>query len=282
MASPVTGIPGLTALPYTVPGGAAGLYPGGYGYGLGTPGAGYGVPGGYSLVPTDPTTQLMNGLGPILGGIGEFATSNLGMGTAREAAGMADPFSGQRGAYQTALNTYMGGTSAVNRGLGASGLNFAGSRGAALDQYGQQMGMGLLGQIANLDYMGVGANINAANLGLQAQGQGFNQLGTLAGAFTGNPAMAGQLLNQGRQNQITGLGQGTGAIAAGLGQALPAIQRLIGGSGGFSLPNSTVDLGTNSNIFAGTGMNAFDTAFDPSSFDSIAGTLSSGLGDLPW
>src|SRR4051812_43868084 len=46
-------------------------------------------------------------LAPLITGAGSLATSGLDMNTARQAAGMADPFSGERGRYMGDLSRYM-------------------------------------------------------------------------------------------------------------------------------------------------------------------------------
>jgi hypothetical protein len=280
-------------------------------------------PGGtpYSIQPTDPWAQLLQGLAPIVGGIGSLATSNLGMNTARQAAGMADPFSGERPVYQADLRNYMGanavnptavtagtnsalanlmgllsnpasisslpeyqaglgfGTQAVNRGQGAAGFNFSPNRAVALDKFGQDYGMGFLNQMVSNLSTGVNENIAAANLGLGAQQQGYGQLATLAGALTGNPAVAGGLVNQGRTNQISDLGQASGGFLTGGSTALQAMQRILGGPSGYTgNMNATQLYGPPSDMFGGSDF------FGPPSdlFGGDAGSFMSDLGNLPY
>ena len=297
---------GLTTLPYQLP--------------AGTSASDFinSISGGqYSLQPTSPYTQLFQGLAPFLGGIGNLATANLGMNTANQAAGMADPFSGERQAYQTALRGYMGanpvnpaqvtaGTNnalsmltnllqnpqsltsmpgyqfglgqaleSVNRGAGASGLLNSGNRLVGLEDMGNRYAQGWQNQIFNQLLGNVGANINAANLGLGAQQQGYGELANLAGVNAGNPGLAGQLLNQGRQNELTGIGQGIGGLASGAGTALGALQRIIGSAGGSSagsIPSVLSGLGGSGGMF---NVGNFG---DPFAAGAIPGDISSLFG----
>jgi hypothetical protein len=252
-------------------------------------------------------------LAPLIGGIGNLATANLGMNTSNQAAGMADPFSGERQQYQTGLRSFMGANpvnpgqvtagsnnalamltnllqnpssltsmpgyqfglgqalESVNRGAGASGLLNSGNRLAALEDRGNAYAQGWQNQIFNQLLGNVGANNSVAQLGLQAQGQGYGELANLAGANTGNPAAAGQMVNAGRQNELTGIGQGIGGIANGAGGAISAFQRLLGGSGGgFNVPASMTTMGPPDDLF-GSLFGDSNGSWDVSGLDSLFG-----------
>ncbi len=225
-------------------------------------------------------------LSPLLGGVGSLATSGLRMNDAGRAAGMADPFSGERPAYQGQLRDYMGANSVnpgqvtagsqnalgmlmnllqnpqslttmpgyqfglnqalegVNRGAGASGLLNSGNRLAALQDRGQSYAQGWQQQMYNELLGNVQANNSVANLGLNAQGQGYQELAGLSGVNAGNPAVAGQMLLGGRTNQAQSIGAGIGGIANGLGSGgISALQRMMNGGGAMS-PIQTGGLNT--------------------------------------
>ncbi len=216
-------------------------------------------------------------LSPLLGGVGSLATSGLRMNDAGRAAGMADPFSGERPAYQGQLRDYMGTNSVnpqqvtagsqnslgmlmnllqnpgsltsmpgyqfglnqalegVNRGAGASGLLNSGNRLAALQDRGQSYAQGWQQQMYNELLGNVQANNSVANLGLNAQGQGFNELANLSGVNAGSPTAAAQALLNGRSNQLGSIGSGIGGIANGLaGGGISALQRMMNTGGSTS------------------------------------------------
>ena len=80
---------------------------------------------------------------------------------------------------------------AVNRGAGASGLANSGNRLTALQDRGNAYAQGWDQQIWNQLLGNTNANIGAGQEGLQAQGQGFNQLSNLAGVNAGSPVSGG-------------------------------------------------------------------------------------------
>jgi hypothetical protein len=252
----------------------------------------------YSLQPSDPYTQLLQGLAPVLGGALDLGTAHLSMSDAQRAAGIADPFGGQRGQYQTQLNSYMGANSVnpgqvtagsnnalsmlnnllqnpqslttmpgyqfglnqalegVNRGAGASGLLNSGNRLAALQDRGEGYAQSWQNQIFNQLLGNVNANNSVAQLGLNAQQQGYGELANLAGVNAGSPVAAAQALLGGRQNQQGQLSGGIGGLLAGGGSALQAIQRILngggGGGGGFNIPASGTTMGPPDNLFGDT------------------------------
>jgi hypothetical protein len=213
-------------------------------------------------------------LAPFITGAGNIATSGLDMRTGREAAGMADPFSGERGRYMGDLGRYMtanpvnpgqvtaGSNNAlgmvmhllqnpgslttmpgyqfglnqalegVNRGAGASGLLNSGNRLAALQDRGEGYAQSWQNQIFNQLLGNVSANNSVAQLGLNAQGQGYNQLQHLAGADTGSPTAAAQALLGGRQAQANSIGSGIAGFANAAPGAIAAFNRLFGNGGG--------------------------------------------------
>jgi hypothetical protein len=77
-------------------------------------------------IPTTGAGQY-DWIAQLFGGAGNLATAGLDMRTAGQAAGMADPWSGERGQYQTALNQYMG----------ANTVNPAASTARSSDAYSQ-------------------------------------------------------------------------------------------------------------------------------------------------
>jgi len=112
----------------------------------------------------------------------------------------------------------------------------SGNRLAALQDRGQGYAQGWQNQIFNQLLGNVGAANNVDTLGLNAQNQGMKQLFDLSGAGRGDPGLAAQLLQQGRQNQQANIGQGIGGVANGVagiaGPAWKAIQSILSGSGG--------------------------------------------------
>ncbi len=177
--------------------------------------------------------------------------------------------------YQYGLNQAMEG---VNRGAGASGLLNSGNRLMALQDRGEgyardwqkQMYQELLGN--------VGAANNTDALGLNAQGQGFNQLGRLSGLDQSNPGLAAQMFLHGRENQTGSIGAGIGGIANGIGGALPLIQRWL--SGGVN-NNGSINWGD----FTGQGNQGgfpggFEDMWNPDA-GNVLGDISSG-GDWPF
>lgn len=260
-------------------------------------------------------------LAPLLTGVGSIATSGLDMNTARQAAGMADPFSGERGQYMTGLREYMGANpvnpsqvtagsnnalsmltnllqnpgsltsmpgyqfglnqalEGVNRGAGASGLLNSGNRLAALEDRGNSYAQGWQNQIFNQLLGNVNANNSVAQLGLGAQQQGYGQLAHLAGADTGNPAAAGQLLLGGRQAQANSIGSGIGGIASGIGGALGALSRIpgLGGGGGWNGATPGAANGSWDDVgnYAG-GTNGFDFTGGANDQWDISGLASGG------
>lgn len=142
-------------------------------------------------------------LGGVLGGL--IGGSAGGGGSSPSgAAGIADPFAGQRPQYQQQLNSLMTGSfkptdpsykwrfdqglEALNRTMGASGLLHSGNLLAALSDYGQNQ--------ASTEYSNQ-----------------FQRLAQLSGANIGSPAVAAQM--QGQQNAGTQafLNQAGSAIA---------------------------------------------------------------------
>lgn len=226
-------------------------------------------PNAGALGSGDPSTfDWSSILGNLIAGGANLFTMNQPKTAGQQAAAVADPFASQRGQYQTGLNTFMGnpsnapsaalaplmnlinnpqsitnvpgyqfgmtqGLEAVNRGAGASGLLNSGNRLAALQNFGQNYAGSWLDRI-------FGEDTTAAQLGLSAQGQGFNQLAQLAGVNAGSPAAAGSFLMQGatgtQQNLAGGIsgllaaltgGQGGGILGAGL----KGLSDLFGGGG---------------------------------------------------
>ena len=245
----------------------------------------------------DNTTTDWSWLAPLLTGVGNLATSGLSMSDASRAAGMADPFSGERGAYQGQLRNYMGANSVdpsqvtagsqnalgmlmnllqnpgsltsmpgyqfglnqalegVNRGAGASGLLNSGNRLAALQDRGQSYAQGWQKQMYDELLGNVQANNSVANLGLNAQGQGYQELANLSGVNTGSPTVAAQALLGGRANQAQSIGAGIGGIA----NALP---------GGISALQGLMRTGTPTSAISGIGggMDNWDLMGDPSAY----------------
>jgi hypothetical protein len=122
------------------------------------------------------------------------------------------------------------GLEAVNRGSGASGLLNSGDRLAALQNFGQNYAGSWLDRI-------FGEDTTAANLGLQSQNQGFNQLAQLAGVNAGSPAAAGSLFMQGANNRNQSLAGGISGLIAGLvggpgGGLLGQLSKFFGGGNG--------------------------------------------------
>src|SRR5215510_6183144 len=213
-------------------------------------------PGGGGAVPT--ASSPFTGIAQLLGGIGSLATANSDMGFAREAMGIADPWSSNRGAYQTMLNTFMGNAAnnpmnvtqrsntaldrlmdlmanpnqitsmpgyqfgmsqaleSVNRAAGASGLLNSGNRLIALEDRGQKYAGDWYDKTVN-QLMGlIGESNQTGQLGLNAQGQGFNQREDLAGVRAGSPTAAADALLYGNRARGQAIGAGAGGIASGI------------------------------------------------------------------
>lgn len=161
-----------------------------------------------------------------------LAPSGGGGGGGGSGAQQADPFSGQRGQYQTMLQTLMTGkdqsgnavdfnstdpsyqfrfnqgAQAVDRAQARDGLLFSGNRLQALEDYGQQSAT-------------------------QEYNNQFIRLAQLSGANSGSPGTAGQLTAaQTAQQQ-----QGASAIGNAVGNAFPAMVNSFSGGGGSAPPS---------------------------------------------
>lgn len=185
--------------------------------------------------------------------------------------------------YQWGLSQAMEG---VNRGAGASGLLNSGNRLTALQDRGQGYAQGWQQQIWNELLGNTNANINAGQLGLATQGQGFNQLGQLAGVNAGSPTAAAALMAQGRTATDNATGAGVGGITTGLASILPQLQRLLSGGtngwGGAAPGGANGSWDIDPGAISGGGANGgWDVSgFDTGGFDPGAdwNALFSGLG----
>ncbi len=171
-----------------------------------------------------PVTQpgQFDWIAQLLGGAGNLATSGLDMRDAGRAAGMADPFSGERQAYQTQLRDYMGANSinpaaATQRSSSAYDMlqGLLQNPGSLVNMPGYQFGLNQALEGVN---RGAGASgmLNSGNrlAALQDRGEGyargwqnqiFNQLLGNVGA-AGNVDALGLNAQQQGYNQLQHLG----------------------------------------------------------------------------
>lgn len=245
------------------------------------------------MAASDTTTSTGTDWGSVLanlllGGAGlaqAFGGGSTGaVGQAREAAGMADPFSGQRGRYQTQLGTALGGglpnpyqdqlTGLLTNPSSFQtdpGYQFALSQGqegisrAANALYGTQRSGAIAPELAKYTegYANQAYDTRINQLtGLTGMQNTYNQnqigqLLTASGATTGSPAAAGQMLLGGYQGQQAGMGAGAqgllgsgalGALGSGLGGLINGFGSLFGGSASGSntgIPGASPGSGTN-------------------------------------
>jgi hypothetical protein len=210
----------------------------------------------------DPTTQAIINL--ITGGI-DLGTANQRQIAGQTAANIADPWASQRGPYQAGLNTWMQQPSNSPMAALAPMLNLINNPSSLLTTPGYQWGMGQASQAAeralgaggfsnsgNL-LLGVqdaaqrftgswmdrifGQDATAAGLGLQAQGQGFNQLARLAGVDAGSPEAAAQAYLTGAVGKDKALTSGVTGLATGAAALLPQILKALGIGTGTGVPS---------------------------------------------